>query len=72
MATFTATNGLEVSLPGPPIVRIRDAYPEESTQANANCRIDHPDVQFVIEDTSVVVPAVKAENPQIRPTHIAQ
>jgi hypothetical protein len=46
-------------------VRIRDAYPEESTEANAKCRIDHPGVQFVTEESGAVVPAVKAENAHI-------
>ncbi|WP_439397093.1 hypothetical protein ACRQ5Q_08585 [Bradyrhizobium sp. PMVTL-01] len=29
------------------------------------CRIDHPDLQFVVEDSSTVVLAVKAENGHI-------
>ncbi|MCP3406181.1 hypothetical protein [Bradyrhizobium sp. CCGB01] len=41
---------------------MRDAYPEESTEANAKCRIDHPGLQFVVEDSSTVV---KAENSHI-------
>jgi ABC-type uncharacterized transport system substrate-binding protein len=46
-------------------VRIRDAYPEESTETNAKRRIDQPDVQFVDEDSSAVVPSVKSESPHI-------
>ena len=65
MPDFTAPNGLKVSMPGTSVVRIRDVYPEESTEANAKCRIDHPVVQFVIEDSASVVPAVKSENPHI-------
>ena len=65
MPSFTAPNGSTVSIPGPDVVRMRDAYPEESTETNAKCRIDHPGVQFVTEDSSGVVPAVKSENPHI-------
>jgi hypothetical protein len=65
MPSFTAPNGSTVSIPGPDVVRMRDAYPEESTETNAKCRIDHPGVQFVIEDSSAVVPALKSENPHI-------
>ncbi len=36
-----------------------------ATEANTKCRIDHPSVQFVIEDSGSVVPAVKSENPHI-------
>ncbi|WP_027568092.1 hypothetical protein [Bradyrhizobium sp. URHA0013] len=65
MPTFTATNGVPVTIPGTDVIRMRDAYPEESTQTNAKCRIDHPGVQFVTEDANTVVPAVKAENSYI-------
>jgi hypothetical protein len=61
MASFTAPNGSAVSIPGPAVVRIRDAYPEESTESNTKCRIDHPGVQFVTEEPSTVVPTVKSE-----------
>lgn len=65
MPSFTAPNGSTVSIPGPDVVRMRVVYPEESTETNAKCRIDHPGVQFVTEDSSAVVPAVKSENPNI-------
>jgi hypothetical protein len=65
MPTFTAPNGSTVSIPGSAVVRMRDVYPEESTEANAKCRIDHPGVQFVVEDLSAVIPAVKSENVHI-------
>ncbi|MGY4175021.1 hypothetical protein ACVIHH_000312 [Bradyrhizobium sp. USDA 4518] len=67
MPSFTAPNGSPVSIPAATVVRIRDAYPEESTESNAKCRIDHPDVQFVTEESSAVVPVVRSEN-----THIGQ
>jgi hypothetical protein len=65
MANFTAPNGASVSITGSNVVRIRSAYPEESTEANAKCRIDHPSVQFVIESSNAVVTAVKSENAHI-------
>jgi hypothetical protein len=65
MANFTAPNGTSVSIPGASVVRIRDAYPEESTEANAKCRIDHAGLQFVVEGSSAVVPAVRSENAHI-------
>jgi len=65
MPSFTAPNGLTVIIPGSTVVRIRDAYPEESTEANAKCRIDHPGVQFVTEESRTVVPAIKAENAHV-------
>lgn len=65
MPNFTAPDGSKVSIAGTSVVRIRDVYPEESTEANAKCRIDHPVVQFVIEDSAAVVPAVTSENPHI-------
>lgn len=67
MPSFTAPNGSAVDITGPNVVRIRDAYPEESTETNAKCRLNHPGVQFVTEASRAVVPAVKSEN-----THIGQ